>query len=236
MGAGYRERAADFLGACLPLPGAGSSLGSLSRLKVRTGPLPDPHAQPPEDSTPTRAPARCSRATRALAQGSRPTRAPARGQQGQICARTCVGPGQQAPAAGAVSCSLCRLRAAVRPSFSGGCSGRGAEQLAGTAIPAVAPGPPHNFARLERCIASHQQQMRRPMGAWTAQNNPASRILMLPSAVRTKGQTSDEALGQKRCPGRRGRRSARRGRRGRRGRAWWRWCRRGWGGFPPPVI
>lgn len=35
VGAGYRERAADFLGACLPLPGAGSSISKLSRLKVR---------------------------------------------------------------------------------------------------------------------------------------------------------------------------------------------------------
>lgn len=34
VGSGYRERASDFLGACLPLPSAASSLGSLSRLKV----------------------------------------------------------------------------------------------------------------------------------------------------------------------------------------------------------
>ncbi len=138
----------------------------------------------------------------------RPTRAAARGQHAHTCPRpvqqghTCAGSGQQAhtctcpeaagpdlrphvcwPWAAGPGCWRCVMLSVPAESCSPsvvqrGLFGRGAEQLAGAVIPAVAPGPPHNFARLERCIASHQQQMRRPMGAWTAQNNPASRILM----------------------------------------------------------
>ena len=192
VGAGYRERAADFLGACLPLPGAGSSLSSLSRLKVRTGAPPHSHVLPPGSSRPPRAPSGAAGPHVHPARFSRPTRAPTLGSRPLLLvAASC------SLSVAAVSCSpTVAQRGLFRAGRSAACGGGVPSRPASGSTQDPFTGALHRFAS-SRCVGRWAHRLHR---------TALPRFLILPFTARIEIQTSHETLGQGRCPGRDGRR------------------------------